>query len=83
MLSGGPYTTASKVRQCQEVCPPPPWPSRRRDDEDLVGAERMPVGAAARRLGDPRAGGGSDKLALVHLHQATWYCGADKRGWLK
>jgi len=26
VLSGGPYTTASQVRQCQLVCPPPPWP---------------------------------------------------------
>src|SRR5262249_54787031 len=26
VFSGGPYTTASHVRQCQLVCPPPPWP---------------------------------------------------------
>jgi hypothetical protein len=26
VLSGGPYTVASQVRQCQLVCPPPPCP---------------------------------------------------------
>jgi len=26
VFNGGPYTTASQVRQCQLVCPPPPCP---------------------------------------------------------
>jgi len=26
VFSGGPYTTASQVRQCQLVWPPAPWP---------------------------------------------------------
>jgi len=39
VFSGGPYTTASQVRQCQLVCPPP-WPRQATcPDEDLVRAE--------------------------------------------
>jgi hypothetical protein len=29
LFNGGPYTTASHVRQCQLVCPPPRDPGRR------------------------------------------------------
>jgi hypothetical protein len=35
-------------------------------DQDLTGAKRVAVRAAARRLGDPLAVCGSDELALVH-----------------
>jgi hypothetical protein len=59
VLSGGPYTTASQVRQCQLVCPPPPV-SEAGDmpDEDLVRAEAVSVRAARRWVGDPLPGRG-------------------------
>jgi len=54
VLSGGPYTTASHLRQCQLVCPPPPcprqatWPMR-----NLVLAEWTTVRSSAWWSGDP------------------------------
>jgi hypothetical protein len=44
VLIGGPYTTASQVRQCQLVCPAAAVAeARNMPNEDLVGAERVPV----------------------------------------
>ena len=38
-------------------------------DEDLVGAEAVPVGAAAGRFRHPPAANGAYKLPLEHLYQ--------------
>lgn len=46
LLSGGPYTTESQVRQCLEVCPPPPWPRQTTwPTRTWFGFEGMTVGA--------------------------------------
>jgi len=76
VLRGGPYTTASQVRQCQEVCPPPPWP-RHQVPSAWGGAVRVLMGGDCSSRGPRHLGcGGHPSLGAVAQEQV----GARERG---
>ena len=63
LLNGGPYTTASQVRQRQEVSAAAVTEAGDVAHEDLIGSEGVPIGAGG-CLGHPLAIGCVDEIAV-------------------